>query len=63
MRRASGVDKPVVLVVEDEPLIRLNAVAMIEEAGYEVVEAANADEAISILESRSELLPVSRTPS
>jgi len=52
MRRASGVDKPVVLVVEDEPLVRLNAVAMIEEAGYEVVEAANADEAIAILESR-----------
>ncbi len=55
MRRESGVDKPVVLVVEDEPLIRLNAVAMIEEAGYEVVEAANADEAISILESRSDI--------
>ena len=45
----------VVLVVEDEPLIRLNAVAMIEDAGFEVLEAANADEAILILENRSDI--------
>jgi CheY-like chemotaxis protein len=38
------------LVVEDEPLIRLNTVAMIEEAGYDVVEASDADEAIALLE-------------
>lgn len=55
MRRTSGVDKPVVLVVEDEALIRLNAVAMIENAGYEAVEAADADEAIVILERRSDI--------
>ena len=42
--------RPVVLVVEDEPLLRWNTVAVIEEAGFEVVEAANAIEAISILE-------------
>jgi CheY-like chemotaxis protein len=34
----------VILVVEDELLIRMNAVEMIEEAGFEVVEAASADE-------------------
>jgi len=53
MSRVDG--RVVVLVVEDEPLIRLNAVAMIEDAGFEVLEAANADEAILILENRSDI--------
>jgi two-component system, response regulator PdtaR len=44
-----------VLIVEDEFLLRMNAVEMIEEAGFEVVEAGNADEAIAILESRSDI--------
>lgn len=39
-----------VLVVEDEPLIRLGLASVIEEAGYEVAEAANAGEAIRALE-------------
>ena len=47
--------KPVVLVVEDEPIIRLNAVATIEDAGYVVVEASNADDAIQRLEARSDI--------
>jgi CheY-like chemotaxis protein len=46
---------PAVLVVEDEALIRLGAVRMIENAGFEVIEAASADEAIQILESRSDI--------
>ena len=41
--------RPVVLIVEDEFLLRMDAVDMIEAAGFEVVEAANADEAIEIL--------------
>ena len=45
----------VVLVVEDEAIIRMNAVAFIEDAGYDVIEAANADEAISHLEMRSDI--------
>ena len=48
-------EKPVVLIVEDEALIRLNAVDVIEEAGFEAIEAANADEAIRILESRDDI--------
>src|ERR1700687_3672674 len=44
--------RPVVLVVEDEFLLRMDAVDMIAEAGFEVVEAANADQAIEILEGR-----------
>jgi len=42
--------RTLVLVVEDEPVIRLNTVAMIEDAGYDVVEAADADEALQLLE-------------
>jgi len=47
--------RPVVLIVEDELLLRMNAVDMIEVAGFEVVEAANADEAIEILEARRDI--------
>lgn len=44
-----------VLVVEDEALIRMNAVSMIEDAGFEVIEASNADDAILLLETRPEI--------
>jgi hypothetical protein len=42
----------VVLVVEDEMLLRMWAVDMVEDAGFTSVEAVNADEAVAILESR-----------
>jgi CheY-like chemotaxis protein len=45
----------VVLVVDDEVLVRMDAADMLEQAGYAVVEAANADDAIGILESRSDI--------
>ena len=44
-----------VLVVEDELLLRINAVEMIEDAGFEALEAADADEAIEILEGRPDI--------
>lgn len=47
--------KLVVLIVEDEPLLRMDAVDFIEEAGFEAVEAANADEAIAVLTSRADV--------
>jgi CheY-like chemotaxis protein len=47
--------KLVVLVVEDEPLLRMIAVDVIEAAGFEAVEAASADRAIEILESRADI--------
>jgi CheY-like chemotaxis protein len=50
-----GAKRPVVLVVEDDFLIRMNAAQMIEEAGFSVVEAASSDEAIVILESRLDI--------
>jgi len=46
---------PNVLVVEDEMVLRMRAVDIVEDAGFRPVEAVNADEAISILESRSDI--------
>ena len=46
---------PVVLVVEDEMVLRMRAVDIVEVAGFIPVEAVNADEAIAILESRSDI--------
>lgn len=48
-------DKGCVLIVEDEALVRLVAVDMIQEAGYRVLEAGDADEAIRILETRNDI--------
>src|SRR5438270_12084536 len=45
----------VVLVVEDEMLLRVQAVGMVEDAGFTSVEAVDADEAVAILESRSDI--------
>lgn len=46
---------PVVLIVEDEMLLRMRAVDMVEDAGYTSVEAVDADEAVTILEARSDI--------
>lgn len=43
----SEIKRPVVLIVEDEFLIRMDAVEMVQAAGFDVVEASNADEASS----------------
>jgi CheY-like chemotaxis protein len=45
----------VVLVVEDEMLLRMRAVDMVEDAGYLPVEAVDADEALAILRSRTDI--------
>jgi two-component sensor histidine kinase/CheY-like chemotaxis protein len=44
-----------VLVVEDEMMLRMRAVDMVEDAGFNPVEAVNADDALAILESRSDI--------
>jgi len=46
---------PNVLIVEDEMMLRMRAVDIVEDAGFRPVEAVNADEALSILESRSDI--------
>lgn len=55
MSSAYAARRPVVLIVEDEFLIRLHAAQIIEEAGFDVIEASNADEAISLLEVRPDI--------
>lgn len=44
-----------VLVVEDEPFLRLDALDMVEEAGFRAYEAADAGEAIAMLEAHPEI--------
>ena len=44
---------PVILIVEDEFLSRMDSAELIENAGFEVFQAGNADEAIEILKARS----------
>ena len=51
----NDVSAKTVLVVEDDPLVLLSAVAMIEDAGYDVLEATNADEAIALLEAHPQI--------
>ena len=48
-------DKPVVLIAEDELLLRLLAADILGEEGYRVVEACNADEALEILRLRPDV--------
>ncbi|MBA2587933.1 MAG: response regulator [Alphaproteobacteria bacterium] len=47
--------KAVILIVDDEPLLRMAGTAMVEDAGFEAVEAGSADEAIQILEGRDDI--------
>jgi two-component system, response regulator PdtaR len=41
--------KPTILVVDDEPLVRLVAAEMVEDAGWSAIEAADSSEALSAL--------------
>jgi CheY-like chemotaxis protein len=52
---AATVRRPVVLIVEDEFLVRMSAAEMISESGFDVVEAEDADKAIAILEARPDI--------
>ena len=45
------VEKTAVLIVEDEPLIRMDVAEQLMDDGFQVFEAANADEAIALLET------------
>jgi len=51
-------EKPVVLIVESEALIRMSAVHMVEDAGFSSVDVGNADGAIEILENRRDVRAV-----
>jgi CheY-like chemotaxis protein len=48
-------DTPVVLIAEDEVLVRMVAVDILEDAGCAVIETANAEAALSVLAERSDV--------
>src|SRR4051794_25211292 len=45
-----GAATPIILVVEDEVLVRSAAATHLRQVGYEVLEAINADEAVRLLQ-------------
>ena len=47
--------KVIVLVVEDEPLVQMHAVDIVEAAGFDAIEAGNAEQAVRILELRDDV--------
>ena len=53
--QSPGKSPPVVLIVEDDALLRMCAADIVEEAGFAVIEAADADAAMALLESRSDI--------
>src|SRR5271170_2167328 len=46
---------PVVLIVEDEALVRLSAVGMLEDAGFRMIEAVNSREVLELLAADSDV--------
>jgi DNA-binding NtrC family response regulator len=50
-----GTQKAIVLIVEDEPVIRFTTLDVLEEAGHVVMEAANADEAMVLFRNRNDI--------
>jgi CheY-like chemotaxis protein len=46
---------PLVLVVEDEPFVRMIAAEGLEDAGFDVIEAASADDALKVLNARPDV--------
>jgi two-component system, response regulator PdtaR len=53
--RAPTLSRPVVLLVEDEFLVRILEVDILREAGYWVIEAQDADEAFELLKRRRDI--------
>ena len=47
--------QPLILVVEDDELLRLHAADLLEAHGFAVVKAQNADEALKVLEQRNDV--------
>jgi len=55
MATDSSPKAPTVLVVEDEMILRMRAVDIVEDAGFNSVEAVNSEDALAILEARSDI--------
>ena len=45
----------IILVVEDDILLSLDTSEALEDGGFDVIAAANADEAIKVLETRNDI--------
>jgi two-component system, response regulator PdtaR len=57
---SSGEPKPVViLIVEDEILVRMSIADILQEAGYHIVEARDGVEALALLEVREDVAAIS----
>lgn len=50
--------KPAILVVEDEVLVRILLVDVLDDAGFNVIEAAHADDALSVLSALPDMAAV-----
>jgi DNA-binding NtrC family response regulator len=48
-------ERPVLVLAEDEPLVRWFAADFLDEAGFKVFEACHADEALILLQSRPDI--------
>jgi CheY-like chemotaxis protein len=55
MSEARDPTPTIVLLVEDEPLVRMCAADILEDEGFQVIEAATAPAALSILEKRDDV--------
>lgn len=55
VRQAVPPTRPAVLIVEEEPLQRLMAVDLVEEAGFEALAVASADDAVHVLGVRPDI--------
>jgi CheY-like chemotaxis protein len=51
----AALERPVILIAEDEVLVRMLIADVLQDAGYKVIEAANAKEALRVLEARSDI--------
>jgi CheY-like chemotaxis protein len=54
----AAADRGAVLIVDDQALIRMNAVQIVEDAGFAALQAASADQAVAILNRRRDIAAV-----
>jgi CheY-like chemotaxis protein len=55
MSQVQSDNQPTILVAEDDELLRLHASELLEENGYNVVEADSAEEALQLMEARKDV--------
>ena len=55
MTQNTSAERPTILVAEDNEILRLLACELLEEHGYTVVEADNAEEALKVMEKRKDV--------